>query len=95
MEREFKFINKELKGEESWHQVVKVVLEGARGRELDRVIILRKRTENNVLMGEQMLMGSFMLGRSIKYKEDMFMFKSALMSQARSLNLCTSEESGE
>ena len=95
MEREFKFINKELKGEESWHQVVKVVLEGARRRELDRVIILKRRTENNVLMGEQMLKGSDMLGRNSKYKEDMFMFKSALMSQARSLNQCTSEESVE
>ena len=86
---------KELEGVESWHQAVKVVLEGARGRELDRVIILMRWLENNVLGREQIMKESFMVGRNIKYKEDMFMFKSALMSQAKSLNLCTLERSVE
>ena len=93
MDRVAKFTNKELRGEESWHQVVKVVLEGARGKELDRIIVLRKRPENFVLMVEQLMEGSFMLGRSIWYKEDKFM--QALGSQAGSRNQCTSKRSVE
>ena len=77
-----------------------MVLEGARRRELDRIrdrsIILKRRTENIVLMGEQMLKGSYMLlRRNSKYKEDMFIVKSALMSQARSQDLCIFERSVE
>ena len=39
MKEEHRIINKELRREGSWHQEVKVVLGGARGTELDRVII--------------------------------------------------------
>ena len=86
-------INKELEGEESWHQAVKVVLEGARGRELDRVIILMRWLENNVLGREQIMKESFMVGRNIKYKEDMFMV--SLESRAGSQDRCTSKKSVE
>ena len=75
MEEEYKIVNKELMGEESWHQVVKVVLEGARGTELDKGIITVGRTENNVLVGEQMLEESCMMVENIWCKEDMFKFK--------------------
>ena len=85
--------NKELEGMESWHQAVKVVLEGARGRELDRVIILMRYRENNVLRKEQRVKESFMMGRNTKYKEDRFMIP--LESRAGSQDQCTSEKSVE
>ena len=75
MEEEPKEVNKELMREESWHQEVKVVLRGARGTELDMDIITVGRTENNVLVGEQMLEESCMMVGNIWYKKDMFKFK--------------------
>ena len=84
---------KELEGMESWHQEVKVVLEGARGWELDRVIILMRYGVNNVLCKEQRVKESVMMGRNSEYKEDMF--RIPLESGAGSRDLCTSGKSVE
>jgi hypothetical protein len=84
---------KELERVESWHQALKVVLEGARGWELDRVIILMRYLENNVLGKEQGVKESFMMGRSTKYKEDRFMIP--LESGAGSQDQCISGKSVE
>ena len=83
--------NKELEGMESWHQEVKVVLEGARGWELDMVIILMRYEVNNVLGKEQRVKESVMMGRNREYKEEMF--KIALESVAGSRDRCTSGKS--
>jgi hypothetical protein len=69
------------------------VFEGAMGRELDRVIILIRWLEKNVLRREQLVKESFMMGRNTKYKEDRFMIP--LESRARSQDQCTSEKSVE
>ena len=52
-----------------------MVLEGARGTELDKGIITVGRRENIVLVGEQMLEESCMMVENIWCKEDMFKFK--------------------
>ena len=57
---------------EAWHQGVKVVLGGSRGRVLDRDNIIKERAKNNVLVLKE---ESVMVRVNPKYKEDLFNVK--------------------